>query len=59
MKIGKYEITEGPNAYWWFATAAFIYATMTTGNWWWICGWFIVNAALIPICLWIHKQNEE
>lgn len=59
MKIGKYEITEGPNFCWWYVTFVFMYATITTGNWWFICGWFILNAVSIPICLWLHRWNEK
>lgn len=59
MKIGKYEITGGPNFCWWAATFMFMYATIVTGNWWLICGWVIFNAAWIPICLWIHKRKEK
>lgn len=59
MKIGKYEITGGPNFCWWVVTFVLMYATIITGNWWWICGWFIFNAVLIPICLWIHERNEK
>ena len=59
MKIGKYEITDGPNVYWWIVTGVIMYATITTGNWWFIGGWFGVNIILIPLCLWLHAKPKK
>lgn len=59
MKIGKYEISEGPNMYWWIVTGALTYGTVVTGNWWLIGGWLIFNALIIPISLWLHKWREN
>lgn len=59
MKIGKYEITKGPNIYWWIATACFMYPAVTVNDWWFIGGWILFNIVLIPICLYIHKRKEK
>lgn len=59
MKIGKYEITKGPNAYWWIATAFFMYPALAVNYWWLIGGWLLSNVALIPVCIWLHELKEK
>lgn len=59
MKIGKYEITKGPNLQWWLVTAFIIWATISTGNWWFAIWWAVVNITLVPMCIWIHKRNMK
>lgn len=58
MKIGKYEITKGPNIQWYLITTfIIIWTTISTGNWWFIGWWIVINIVLIPVCFWIHKRN--
>lgn len=55
MKIGKYEITGGPNWQWYVVTALFLYLSIAEASPWWILGWLAFNIVLIPLCLWIHQ----
>jgi len=59
MKIGKYKITKGPNIQWYLITAFIIWVAISTGNWWFVGWWIVINIVLIPTCLYIHKRKEK
>jgi hypothetical protein len=59
VKIGKYQITSGPNLQWYLVTAFFIWWSCDKQTPWPILGWLAFCVVLIPLCLWIHKLNER
>jgi len=59
MKIGKYEITQGPNLTWWLVSAVFMYSSIATGNWLIFGGWLAANVVFVPISIWLHNWNEK
>jgi hypothetical protein len=59
MRIGKFQITGGPNWQFYAVTAFFVYASFSSGSPWPILGWIAFCVLLVPLCLWIHRWNER
>jgi hypothetical protein len=59
MKIGKYEITGGPNWQFYAATAFFIYLSITGETIWPVLCWILFCIAMVPLCIFLHKWDKK
>jgi hypothetical protein len=57
MKIGKYEVTSGPNLAWYVVTAILIVVSIDRRTPLPVVAWFIGCVLMIPISFWLHKWN--
>lgn len=59
MRVGKYEITSGPNWQFYVVTAFICYWAWSSWTVWPIVGWIVVWIVMVPLCLWLHGVNER
>lgn len=63
MKIGRFEITQGPNIMWMLVTAMMFIPIVGHGNWWPLIAWFGFNLLLVAVCVplhfWSRRRDRE
>ena len=59
MRVGKYEITGGPNWQFYFVTALIVYWAWSGWTIWPIIGWIVFWIIMVPLCIWLTRYNDR